>query len=94
MVFRARPVDITRDHTGRLAHLADGSIWRETVSGWWLIRAPRWCDTPELRALLRERWPSCAAAYAPPHGDWRNSAAVSPGGRGVSNGRQDCPGAP
>lgn len=46
--------------------LADGSVWRHTTSGYWLVRFPTAYNTAALRRTLRERWSGAAAAWAMP----------------------------
>jgi len=59
----------SRQHTrpwGVELELADGSVWRRTTSGCWLVRLPAAYNTAALRQALRQRWPGAAAAWAPP----------------------------
>ena len=62
----ARPVALYRRCWGIEHELADGSIWRETPGGWWLVRLPTALNRAEVRQRIREEEPACAAAWAMP----------------------------
>lgn len=66
MIPAATPVAQTLTAQGRQVELADGSLWRETISGWHLVRFPQAHNTAALRGELRRRWPTAAAAWAMP----------------------------
>jgi hypothetical protein len=62
----ATPIATHRRPWGLERELADGSIWRETPSGPYLVRLPTAFNSAALRGELRKRWHTAAAAWAMP----------------------------
>lgn len=66
MIPPAEPIAEVARPWGLEFELADGSVWRPTPSGCWLVRFPARHNTPDCRRALRERHSVAAAALTLP----------------------------